>query len=256
MTNRAFADLVDRVQPMAPMAPRPLILQHIRRAARTVCEKTLSWRYMIPLFDLLPGVHEYAFNTPAGSEVEHVFGVLVNGRPLELLTLDDAIFRYPDWADLYSGEDAEEVWSETPGGYLGASTYNESLFNEGSSFVLPESIVADASTPRACCMVTPQRFIILPLPDARETYTTRMFVSLKPTKTAVEMNSEALDELEDAIVYKAISTLLAMPGKPWFNGDVSSHNARLFRDEYLDKKRRANLGHVRGSMSVRMRAWA
>jgi hypothetical protein len=206
-------------------------------------------------FELLPGVHEYAFNVPLQSEVEHVFGTSVNGKNLNLVNLDVAIARYPDWADLFSGEDAEELWSETPGGYLGATEYNEDVFNGGSDFVLPDSIVADASRPQTITMVSPQRYVILPLPDAQETYYTRMWLALKPTRDATEMDSQAFDELAEAIVFGALETIFSMPGKSWTNPDYAVHYGNKFREEYLEKRRRANIGHVRGPMSVRSVAW-
>lgn len=255
MANTEYSTIANRVEALVPEVPRPTVLEHLRIAARIACEKTLAWRYKGDNFDLLPGVHEYAFTTPEGAEVEHLFGVTVNGCPLQLINLDVAIARYPAWADLFSGEDAEELWSETPGGYLGASEYNETLFNGGSTFVLPDSIVADASRPRACTMVSTQRFVILPLPDAEETYVTRMWMALKPLRSATGIDSQAFNELEDLFVWGALESLFAMPNKPWTNPDYAVHYGAKFREGYLEKRRRANLGHVRGPMSARAVNW-
>lgn len=256
MTDRAFSTLVTRLQPHVPQCPRPTIIQNVREAAIHLCERTLAWRYMVPLYDLLPGVHEYAFERPTNSDVQAIFGAVVNGSPLKQLTLDDAIRLYPDWATLFSGEDAEEVWSETPGNYVGATTYNDSLFDDGSTFVLPDSIVADASTPRAIVQVSPQKYIILPLPDGEETYTMRMFVALKPTRDATDMDSEAFDDLEDAIFYRALENLLLLPQKPWSNVDLAAVYARKYLALATERKANANIGHARGTVSVRMRPWA
>jgi hypothetical protein len=255
MANREFSSIVNRVEALVPQVPRPTVLEHIRLAARTACEKTLSWRYVPPTFNLLPGVHEYAFNVPADTELEHLFGVSVNSCPLVLANLDVAIARYPEWADLFSGEDVEEVWSETPGGYVNATEYNEALFNDGSTFVLPDSIVADGSLPAMCTVVSPQRYVILPLPDGLDTYVTRMWMAIKPTRTATGMDEQAFNELEDLFVWGALETLFSMPGKTWTNPDYSVHYGNKFREGYLEKRRRANIGHVRGSMSARTVRW-
>lgn len=255
MADRLFSSIAGRVEALAPQVPRPTVIEHLRLAARRACEKTLAWRYKPANFNLLPGVHEYGFSVPDGAEVEHLFGVTVNGCPLDLINLDVAIARYPEWADLFSGEDAEELWSETPGGYLGATAYNEALFNEGSSFVLPDSIVAAAKRPKACTMLTPQRYIILPLPDNEETYVTRMWMALKPTRTATGMDQQAFDELEDLFVWGALETLFSMPGKTWTNPDYAMYYGNKYREDYLEKRRRANIGHVRGPMSVRSVPW-
>lgn len=255
MANREFSSIAGRVEALVPQVPRPTVLEHIRLAARKACEKTLAWRYVPATSTLLPGVYEYAFDVPTDAEVEHLYGFSVNGSPLELANLDVAISRYPEWADLFSGEDAEEVWSETPGGYIGAPEYNEELFNGGGTFVLPDSIVADAARPAMCTMVSPQRYIILPLPDGEETYTARMWLALKPSRTATGMDTEAFNELEDAFVWGALESLFSMPGKEWTNPDYAVHYGNKFREEYLEKRRRANIGHVRGPMSVRAVPW-
>lgn len=254
MANREFASIANRVEALIPQAPRPTVLEHLRFAARTACEKTLAWRY-VSSDQLLPGVHEYAFNVPTGSEVEHIYGFSMNEQPLSMVNLDVAIARHPEWADLFSGEDLEEVWSETPGGYLGATEYNEELFNGGSSFVLPDSIVASASRPCTVTAVTQQRYIVLPLPDAAETYTTRTWLALKPTRTATEMDEQAFNELEDLFVWGTLETLFSMPGKEWTNPDYAVHYGNKFREGYLEKRRRANIGHVRGPMSARSQRW-
>lgn len=255
MTNSAFSTIANRVEALAPQVPRPTVLEHLLLAARMTCEKTLAWRHVGTKVTLLPGVYEYAFTVPAQSEVEHLFGVSLNGSHMEYGNLDVAISRYPEWADLFSGEDAEELWSLTPGGYLGAPTYNEDVFNAGSDFVLPDSIVADASRPRFCTMVSPQRFVILPLPDAEETYEVRMWMALKPLRSATEMDTQAFEELADLFVWCALETLFSMPNKPWTNPDYAVHYGNKFREGYLEKRRRANLGHVRGPMSVRSVSW-
>lgn len=255
MANREFASIAGRVEALAPQVPRPTVVEHLRLAARLACEKTLAWRYVPPTSQLLPGVYEYAFDVPTTAEVEHMFGFSMNDQPLRLINLDVAIAQYPEWADFLIGEDAEELWSETPGGYLGAGEYNEDVFNEGSDFVLPDSVVADASRPEAVTMVSPQRYVVLPLPDGQETYTTRMWLALKPLRTADEMDEQAFNELEDLFVWGALESILSMPNKEWTNPDYAVHYGNKFREGYLEKRRRANIGHVRGPMSVRSVPW-
>lgn len=255
MPNKTFASIAGRVEALATGVPRPTALEHLRLAARLACEKTLAWRYVPPTNQLLPGVYEYAFDVPTNAEVEHIFGVSVNSKPLCLINLGVAIARYPEWADFLSGQDAEELWSETPGGYLGAPEYNEDVFNAGSDFVLPESVVADAAKPESVTMVSPQRYIVLPLPDGEETYTARMWLALKPLRDADDMDEQAFNELEDLIVWGALETLFSMPNKSWTNPEYAVHYGNKFREGYLEKRRRANLGHVGGALTVRSVSW-
>ena len=255
MTDRAFTTLITRANPSVPGCPYATIKTYIRDAAIKVCERTLAYRYEIPLFDLLPGVHEYTFDRPSNTDIQAVFGALMNSSPLALLTLDQAIERYPEWADLYSGEDADELWSETPSMALDNPEYGEELFDAASEFVLPDSIIATAATPQAMCQISPQNFIVVPLPDDT-TYSMRVFVALKPTRDATGMETKVFDLLEDVILHKALEDLLVLPGVPWTNPDLAMYHSKKFHFLLQEKRANANLGHVRGSLTARMRPLA
>jgi hypothetical protein len=252
MADRTFASLVPRIQPSAPGCPHATIVQYIRDAAIRTCERTLYWRYQVPLFNLLPGVHEYTYNKPAATDVHVMFEAVVNNRPLERLTMEKAIELYPQWADLYSGEDPSVVWSLTPSGSFGSFDYNTALFNENSPYVLPDSIVADGSTPQSITQVSPDKYIILPLPDAQETYQCRMFLALKPKRSATAMDEVMLDELEEVIMHGALQHLLVLPGQTWSDRELAAYHAKQYAFQTAERRARANLGNVRGMYRARM----
>lgn len=248
MPTRAFTDLLGKVLPNVPGCPQPLAIQHIRDAAIRVCERTLAWRYTQPVFNLTPGVHEYVYNKPIDTEVHVLFEAMVNNSPLMRLPLEQALFRFPAWADLYSGEDPSVVWSLTPSGSYNAFDYNEGLFNENASFVVPDAIVADASEPRAVTQLTPDKYIILPLPDDEAVYELRMFYALKPTRTAAGMDAVVFNDLEEAIVHAALQQLLVMPGVAWSDRELASYHAKQGLFTLTERRARANLGNYRGTL--------
>lgn len=252
MADRTFASLVPRIQPSVPGCPHATIVQYIRDAAIRTCERTLYWRYQVPLFNLLPGVHEYTYNKPTTTDVHVMFEAVVNNRPLERLTMEKAIELYPQWADLYSGEDPSVVWSLTPSGSFGSFDYNDALFNENSAYVLPDAIVADGSTPQSITQVSPDKYIILPLPDAQETYQCRMFLALKPKRSATGMDEVMLDELEEVIMHGALQHLLVLPGQTWSDRELAAYHAKQYVFQTAERRARANLGNVRGTMRARM----
>ena len=207
----------------------------------------------MPLFNLLPGVHEYAYNRPETTDVHVLFEAVVNDRPLERLTMEKAIELYPQWANLYSGEDPSVVWSLTPP----ISTYNTSEFNEtqyngGSAYVLPQSIVAEGSTPQSITQVSPDKYIILPLPNADKTYRCRMFLALKPKRSASGMDAMIFDELEEVIMHGALQHLLVLPGQAWSDRELAAYHAKQYVFQISERRARANLGNVRGTMRARM----
>ena len=252
MVDRTFASLIPKINPSVPGCPTPTILNYVRDAAIRACERTMFWRYQVPLFNLLPGVSEYAYDKPTNADVHVLFDAIVNDRPLERLTMEKAIELYPQWADLYSGETAETAWSETPASSFNAFDYNESLFNENPTYVLPESIIADASTPQSITQVTPDKYIILPLPDNAKVYRVRMFLALKPKKTATVMDEVIFDELEEVILHGALQHLLVLPSTNWSDRELAAYHAKQFLYQCIERRARANLGNMRGMMRVRM----
>ena len=246
--DRTFASLVPRVQASVPGCPQPTVLQHIRESAIRVCAETLGWRYEVPKFSLLPGVHRYYFRKPAATEVHAIFEVICNKRPLDRLTLEDAIARHPEWADLYSGADP---WALTNQTLVGQTEYNEQLYNESSLYEMPPEIVALASSPRSVCQVTPDQYIVLPLPDDAG-YEIRMWVALKPTRSATGMDDVPFNDMEDVIFHGALQELLIQPEVHWRDLELASYHAKQYRYKLSERRARANLGNARGTMTVRM----
>ena len=250
MATRNFETVLPRVLASAPGCPNETALQHILDAAIRVCERTLAWRYQPTPYDLLPGVPEYLYEKPEGTDVHAVFGALINDFPLQLLTLEQAIYAYPAWADLYSGEDGSTVWSATPSGAFNAYQFNEAVFNGEPSFVLPDSIVAKGSEPKALTQLTPDKYIVLPLPDADKPYTMRMFIALKPSRNATGMDQVIFDELEDTIRHCALQHLLALPNQNWMDLELAAYHAKQFVFHVTERRARANHGNMRGVLRV------
>jgi len=250
MVDRAFTTLLPKISSSTPGCPQPLLIQYIRDAAINACERTLIWRYVEPKFNLTPGVSEYAYNKPDESDVHVIFDALVNNQPLDKLTLEQAIALYPAWADLYSGVEPSTMWDSAKSIY-NTNVYNSFVLNEGSTFTLSDAALADASEPRAVCQITPNKYIILPLPDNQKTYSMRMFYALKPKRTATGMDSNIFDELEDVITHAALQQLLVMPNVAWTDRDLASYHAKQYLFAASERRSRANLGNMRGAVTAR-----
>lgn len=252
MATRTFESLVSKLLPSVPGCPKQTAIQYIRDAAIRACERTLAWRYTQPTFSLLPGVHEYVYSKPADTTVHVLFAAHVNDVALASLSLEQALNIYPEWADLYSGEDPSVLWSETPSGAYDETQYNSSLFNEGETFVLPDAVVAKASQPRIITQLTPEKFIVLPLPDGEKTYTMRMFYALKPSTDATGMDQAVFNELEEAILHGALQHLLVLPNVPWKDRELAAYHAKQFLRESNMRRANANLGAGRAVLTARL----
>lgn len=223
MATREFKELITRINPSTPGCPQETMFQYIRDAAIRACERTLAWRYSQPKFNLTAGVPQYKYNKPVGSEVHAVFAAWMNDQPLERLTLDEAINRYPAWADTYT---------------------------------VAADIAEYGSEPRAITQLSPHQFVVLPLPDAEKTYAVRMIYALKPSRSATEMDATIFDDLEEVIMHGALQHLLVLPNTNWSDRELASYHAKQFISQVAERRARANLGNARGSLSIQLPGFA
>ncbi len=252
MAERTFASLVPTVSPSVPGCPQPTMVQYIRNAAIRACERSLAWRWVEPKYDLSPGVYEYLFNKPTSTDVHVVFDAMVNDSPLQKLTLEQALYQFPYWADLYSGVDPNVVWLSSPSNVFNQNQYNNAQYNGGSTGPLPDEAVERATDPRAICQLTPDKYVILPLPDQAKAYTMRMFYALKPKRNATGMDEVVFNELEDIIVHNTLQHLLVLPNTNWSDRELAAYHAKQFIFHLAERRARANLGNARGVMTARM----
>lgn len=223
MATRDFKDLITRINPSTPGCPQETMFQYIRDAAIRACERTLAWRYTQPKFNLTAGTPQYNYNKPFDTEVHAVFAAWMNDNPLDRLTLDEAINRYPAWADTYT---------------------------------TASNIAEYGSEPQAITQLSPHQFVVLPLPDAEKTYTMRMIYALKPSRTATAMDEIIYNDLEEVIMHGALQHLLVLPNTNWSDRELASYHAKQFVSQVTERRARANLGNSRGSLSVQFPGFA
>lgn len=251
MTDLAFSELVSRASPSVPGCPFATVRNAIRNSAIKTCERTLAYRYEAAKKFLLPGVFEYSFPIPANTECAAIIGATLNGSPLDVLTLEQAIARYPDWPVIYSGVDPDDLWALTDPGAWGDQIYNEDLFAEGSEFVLPPEVVADGGAPLCITQVTVDKYVVLPMPDDNIDYYLKLFLALKPTRTATGMETVALRDLEDTILHGALEELLVTPNVSWADRELAAYHAKQYLFHTTARRARANLGVQRGTLTVK-----
>jgi hypothetical protein len=214
---RTFESLVPRLNPSVPGCPYQTMVIYIRNAAIAVCEQTLAWRFSQPKFNLVAGKPEYDFNRPVDADVHAVLMASCNDLLLEVMTFDHAKDRYPMWADQYTtAADIEEY----------------------------------GSTPIAITQVNLSKYLILPTPDATETYSVRMIYALKPSRQSNDMDEDVFNDLEEVIFHGALQHLLVLPQVAWSDRELASYHAKQYRSQLTERRARANLGNARGSMSV------
>ena len=101
--------------------------------------------------------------------------------------------------------------------------------------------------------LTPDQYIILPLPDDAEVYRLRLFYALKPKRSATGMPQYLFDDLEDLLFHGALQELLVLPSEAWRDLELASYHAKQYLSCVTERRARANLGAMRGTMTVQMR---
>lgn len=248
MATRAFSTLIDKVSAYTPGCPRPVLTTHIREAAIRLCERTLMWRLAQSQFNLSVGVHEYDYIKPANTDVHVLFAAHVNGSPLAILSLEQAIERYPLWADMFGGQDPSVLWSITPSSTINTVAYNQQVFGQSYTLVVPPAIIDAASQPQSITQISPDKFVVLPLPDNAKVYTMRMFYALKPSRAATGMDEIVFNELEEAIFHSALQQLLVMPNVTWSDREAAAYHAKQALLVTTERRARANLGNGRSTL--------
>jgi hypothetical protein len=176
----------------------------------------------------------------------------MNDVPLDMVPREEALRRYPEWADLYSGVDPATAWSLTPASTFNADEYNAATFNQNVAVTLPDEVLAKASQPRLMSQLTPDKFLVLPLPDAERVYTLRLFYALKPTRSATGMDEFMFHELEDAILHRTLQDMLVLPNVPWSDREAAAYHARQYVFTVNERRARGNIGNMRSSVQARM----
>ena len=218
MTTRLFSDLVNRLAASVPGCPQPVILTHICSAAIEACERTGAWRYQQADVDLTAGTSSYAFVPPdAETEVHTILTATVNGNRLVPATLEQVVSRYPKY---------------------------------------PSTVVAERTTPQYLVHINPDTFDVAPVPDDSTTYTVKMFLALKPIRTATGMEDTVMDDLETVIMHGALQHLLVLPETTWSDRELAAYHAKQYAFKSEERRARTNLGAGRAVPTVASVPWA
>lgn len=240
MAIRLFSSLVPRINPSVPGCPYATIVQHIRDAAIEVCERTLGWRYEPLGFLLTPGQREYVYEKPDDTEVHAVLTALVNCVPLHPMTLEQAVRAHPK---LFCSSQIDLIWDQADIPFDGAN-----LDWDNASI----NYVASKGTPWGITQISPDKFIVFPVPDNKRPYKIKMVLALKPTRTAPGMDEAAFNELEDAIVHGTLQRLLLLPKQKWEDRELASYHAKQYLARITERRARANLTNARATLRVQI----
>ncbi|MGL4576201.1 MAG: hypothetical protein ACRCV9_15575 [Burkholderiaceae bacterium] len=87
---KAWSAWMPDVMPHVPNAPEPLVVQALRRSARSFLQETMAWReWLEPTVTSASVSAEYDFETPQDAEVHRLERATVNGNRLGIRVYQD-----------------------------------------------------------------------------------------------------------------------------------------------------------------------
>lgn len=210
MADREFVSLAPRLASDVVGCPQPVLVQHIRDAAINACERSLAWRYQIAGASTADGVGGYPYDVPDGTDVHAIVEAFVG------FSGDKVMQRVLPVSN--------EVFLDTYPGWPNIET----------------------GTPRRITHMDAATYALGPVPDGE--YDVSMWVCLKPKRDATGMDSVVFDDLETAIVHRALQTLLVQSNKEWANQGMAAYHAKQYSFVISERRARYNLGMPRATL--------
>ena len=95
----AYSSLIKEVLPYVPLCPDLLVERNLRSATIEFCERSKAYILDMDPFNTIPGVYEYDFEIPTGTEVHQVLYMTYDGRDMDPISPRSLELNYPDWRD-------------------------------------------------------------------------------------------------------------------------------------------------------------
>jgi len=223
-TGDTFGSLINEIAPFVPECPTPVIGSYVRKVVIDLCTQTGAWKVFADTATLTSSVGAYNFVLPASvANVEVVW--------LEKPTLsraDSTSVKDLDVFTLAKFQSAFTPWPDT--NRLGE--------------------------PTTVTQMSPQIFMVHPLPDTATTYTINMTLVLRPTVSASQWDSNLSNEFRDTIVHGALFFLLGMPKRKWRDNQLSLIHGRQWKDKVNTMRARVNKSFTNQSLMAVQRPWA
>ena len=210
MADREFVSLAPRLASDVVGCPQPVLVQHIRDAAIDACERSLAWRYQITDVVTTGGKGDYQYDVPEHTDVHAIVDALVGASSERVM---QRVFPV-----------SNEVFLATYPGWPNTET----------------------GTPRRITHLSAVSYALGPVPDGA--YDIAMWVCLKPKRDATGMDSVVFDDLETAIVHRALQTLLVQSNKEWANQGMAAYHAKQYSFVISERRARYNLGTPRATL--------
>jgi len=214
---------VTEIAPHVEGCPSAVIAHYIRKVFTDLCERSKIWRVPLANVPIVAGTYDYALVSPvAETEVSALLGA-----QLTKLSIPNTIQQL----EISTSEVVMNYYPDWP--------------NANST-----------GEPRVLFQTSPSMFELAPVPGNLDTYTVKLTAAIRPTQTAVNVESTLMNEYKRAWFHGAIHELMMMPGRLWSNEKLAVYHGKQWEYFMNGARARANKGFGRTAISVKHRPWA
>lgn len=172
-------------------------------------------------------------------------------RVVDTLTTASGIYEYPLSGLPATSEIAHIITAaiEDLPIFFASPEYIQSLFP-----TWPDTVADRRQQPQYITFIKPQTLALAAVPD--DAYDLKFIVSVKPTRTATQIESTVLNEAMDAIVSGAIHKVLMQRDNPWFDPQSAVYHGKMWRYNTGQIRAKVNKGLTRADVVVALKPFA
>ena len=93
----AFDSLVKDILPYAPNCPDSLVESTLRSSCIEFAERSKAYTFDLDAITSIPGVYEYEFDQPSGTDVHQILWMTYDGNDLDPISPRSLELNYSDW---------------------------------------------------------------------------------------------------------------------------------------------------------------
>jgi hypothetical protein len=101
-----------------------------------------------------------------------------------------------------------------------------------------------SSVPRVYLQKDANKFWLIPVPNATTSGSVQVSVSLKPTRTASNIDTSFSNDYRDGLLYATLYRLLRMPSRAWTDMYAAQDYFNLFTEQVNQAEKRARSGDL------------
>jgi len=218
-----FSNYTVDVAPHVEGCPSVVIAAAIRKIFIDLCQRGKIWR--VPLTDvtLVSGTYSYNLVSPiAETEVSAILNAQMSKAATPTAT---------QRLEITTVEVINSMFPDWP---------NTAVTGE----------------PRALFQTAPSTFCIAPVPGSLDTYTAKLTAAIRPTTTAVNVESSLMSEFRREWFHGTLCELMTLPNRVWSNDKLATYHGKQWTFLLSSARARVNKGFGRTPINVRPRPWA